>query len=171
MSDLRTKGAASLSSPPLTPMQRCFMKTCTKCKEKKDLSEYYADKRNKDGRQARCKLCHNLEAKEHYQNNKEEIKRSFKQWRKENRGKSNSIKAKYRAAKAQRTPNWLTCDQLEYIRNEYLMAVKLEAITGDKYHVDHVVPLQGNDVSGLHVPWNLQILEAKDNLSKSNKHG
>ncbi len=51
-----------------------------------------------------------------------------------------------------------------------MFAKVLEKLTGEKYHVDHVIPLQGKNVSGLHIPANLQILTATANMKKGNKY-
>ncbi len=80
-----------------------------------------------------------------------------------------SIKAKRRAAKLQALPKWLTKAEHEEIKELYEIARMFKLYTGEEYHVDHIVPLQGENVCGLHVPWNLQVIPAKENLSKSNK--
>ena len=64
-------------------------------------------------------------------------------------------------------PSWYNS---KLVNNIYNKCHKLNKIAGFiKYHVDHIVPLQGNNVSGLHVQGNLQIILASANLSKSNK--
>ena len=67
------------------------------------------------------------------------------------------------------TPKWLTADQKMEIRLKYRLAIELSRHTGERYVVDHVVPLQGETVCGLHVPWNLQVITQTENLKKFNK--
>jgi len=74
-----------------------------------------------------------------------------------------------RARFKQATPKWLTAEQKKEIRDKYLEAQQLIRKTGKRFEVDHMEPILGEDVCGLHVPWNLQILLKEDNLKKSNK--
>ena len=101
--------------------------------------------------------------------NTEKCKASGLKYRKNNQHIKNANKVKYRCSKLQRTPPWLTADHLKQITEYYKQAKQLQKATGIVHHVDHIVPLQGDNVSGLHVPWNLQILTASENCSKSNK--
>lgn len=78
--------------------------------------------------------------------------------------------AKRRAMKLQATPRWLTDYDWEMIKWTYECAKIAEKHYGNSYHVDHIVPLQGKNVCGLHVPWNLQVISAKQNLTKGNRY-
>ena len=89
--------------------------------------------------------------------------------RKNNPSKFTARTAKYRAIKLQRTPKWLNSEQLKEIDQFYLLAEELQWLSMELLEVDHIVPLRGKNVSGLHVPWNLQILPKPLNASKSNK--
>lgn len=200
-------------------------KTCSKCKNKKLLSEFSKNKSLKDGYHSQCKEC----VKEYYENNKDYI-RSYKQkhsksyyilnkekiteyrqlyreenkeyfseyyetnkdklttnkrtyyednksmvaarlkkYREDNRDCFRFRQAKRRAAKLNALPKWLNHEEFEQIKELYTCAQMFKLYTGQEYHVDHIVPLQGENVCGLHVPWNLQVIPAKENLSKSNK--
>lgn len=67
------------------------------------------------------------------------------------------------------TPPWLTRKQKSEIRQLYQIAITMTQTTGEQYVVDHIVPLRGEEVCGLHVPWNLRVITQEQNLKKSNK--
>lgn len=77
--------------------------------------------------------------------------------------------ARRRAALMSRRPRWLTAEHERQIQALYAEAKRLSKIAGEPYHVDHIVPLRGKTVSGLHVPWNLQVIPGAENLRKHNK--
>ena len=68
------------------------------------------------------------------------------------------------------TPKWLTPAERLQMRELYVQARKLTELTQERYVVDHIVPLRGESVCGLHVPWNLRVITQEENLKKSNKH-
>jgi hypothetical protein len=67
---------------------------------------------------------------------------------------------------ADATPAWLSADQRAAIDYVYWHARDVTRVTGEPYHVDHIVPLRGRKVCGLHVPWNLRVVPADINLRK-----
>jgi hypothetical protein len=67
------------------------------------------------------------------------------------------------------TPRWITIDEKTLMKKLYIEARKLTKLTGVMYVVDHIVPLRGESVCGLHVPWNLRVITQEENLLKSNK--
>ena len=201
------------------------MKTCSRCKNEKEVSNFRERKSSKDGLHCWCGQCLSAYYAENYEKNKEkkkveriaryqikkeqvkeasrryhaenkesisarqkryrgekieQIREKNKAWREANRDHLNAkrgewqrlnkgavceIRARRRAAEYRATPRWYDRLQAKKIYDE---AAMLRAAGAD-VHVDHIVPLQGKSVCGLHVHWNLQILDAKENLSKGNR--
>lgn len=80
-------------------------------------------------------------------------------WKKDNWSYYKAYLASRKTRVKDATPSWA---DIRTIREFYKNCPK-------SYHVDHIVPVKGKNVSGLHVIWNLQYLEASKNLSKGNK--
>ena len=96
-------------------------------------------------------------------------KSDYFKWYTANPGKRTANHAKYVLKKSLRTPSWLTEDDYWLIEQAYIVAQERSIKYGVQFHVDHIVPLNGKTVSGLHVPENLQVIPWHENLSKSNK--
>jgi hypothetical protein len=101
------------------------------------------------------------------ENNKSKVCAS---WQKRNKGKVNANTRKYQASKLKRTPKWLSDFDLLKMQCLYQVAIMRTFESGEEWHVDHIVPLQGEKVSGLHVPWNLRVITASENHRKNNKY-
>lgn len=88
-----------------------------------------------------------------------------RQWQKDHpeQARSNNRLRKRRVRQAM--PEWVDRKALAEV---YRLAIELEEKTGEKYHVDHIIPLVNDKVCGLHVPWNLQVIPAKENIKKGN---
>lgn len=99
----------------------------------------------------------------------EKIKHAKKEYAQRKKDVINAAVARRKAAKLQRTPKWLSeFDKLK-IQCIYSIAAMLTKHNGEPWHVDHIVPLQGKNVSGLHVPSNLRVMRGEENVRKHNK--
>lgn len=82
-----------------------------------------------------------------------------------------SLNQMVHARKLRRCPKWLDSSQKREMAQFFIDADYIQNLTKTRMEVDHIVPLQGKNVSGLHVPWNLQILTATENREKKNRFG
>lgn len=97
------------------------------------------------------------------------INETSKKYRTNNKGKINALTAMRYAAKKQRTPKWLSEEDKLRIRCFYQLAAMRNRCDDKKWDVDHIVPLLGDVVCGLHVPWNLRVIPKIDNIKKGNR--
>lgn len=103
--------------------------------------------------------------KNYYLKNRKSILSKNKKWAQSNKGKVTAKTRKRQAAKLNATFS----DYGKEIERFYILSRHFTEVTGIQHHVDHIEPLQGKNSCGLHVPWNLQILTAEENLRKGNR--
>lgn len=124
------------------------MKMCKSCQEIKYVTEFYQRYTTVDGLYSICKTCHKAKTAA----------------RKKTHPSGRSVSVPSRCI-----PHWLTDGDWQEIKAIYLQAVHLTQATGSRYVVDHIYPLRGATVSGLHVPSNLRVVSEKENQKKYNK--
>lgn len=160
-------------------------KVCKTCLIEKPVSEFYKQStRGEYGVRGSCKLCDNAKKKQYrtllgenllerkkaeYQRNKQSRLTQKRIYRQENKGKINALVAARKKVIKQRTPKWLTDDDKWIIRETYELAALRTKMFGFSWHVDHVIPLQGKQISGLHTPNNLRVIPGVENIRKKNK--
>lgn len=128
-------------------------------------------------KQAVWKACNPEKAREAYRKQAakkraeqpEQIRAAKKLYAQRNRAVLNAAAARRKAAKLKRTPKWLTQFDKLKIKCIYSIAAMLTRVNKEPWHVDHIVPLQGDLVSGLHVPSNLQVMRGVENIRKHKK--
>lgn len=135
------------------------LKICSNCKEILDCSNFTKSTAASDNLQRICKSCTKIKDKIRYKKNKKQISKRVKIWQENNKEKLNEYAAKRRAAVINRTPSWANQKRINFW---YECCPK-------GYHVDHIIPLQGENISGLHIETNLQWLTQSQNNSKGNK--
>ena len=90
-------------------------------------------------------------------------------YRQDNKAKVNALAKAYKVRKKNRIPKWVDKDHMWLIKEAYELAQLRTKQFGFLWHVDHIVPIQGKLVSGLHVIENLQVIPAIENIKKKNK--
>lgn len=137
----------------------------------KDRQRYHATGERKLSQMRASRAAHVEERREYdrrrYHENPARRAAQFAQvdrWWRANKGKRNEYTARRRSWIKRATPLWLTDDDWKQIKAIYREAAARE---GD-WHVDHITPLRGKTVCGLHVPSNLQILPGDENRRKRN---
>lgn len=173
-------------------------KTCSRCAEEKPLDQFKKDRTRADGRSYVCSECRNAQnqalyertkerklalGRQWYENNREYRASKVRDWQERNREKFEADKRAWKAANrhlaaahsAKRKAAFLqrcvllTPAEEKAVAALYAESRRLTQETGIPHHVDHIAPLQGRTVSGLHVYRNLRIIPASENVRKHAK--
>jgi len=136
-------------------------KSCTLCQEELPLTEFgtLLTKKGTHTHRSACRPCLNRKQRQRYAENPDYYVDAFRKWYAHG-GKESVIRRSRDRQQQIRTRVFGSLDEIKRIYAECPAG----------YEVDHIVPINGTHVSGLHAPWNLQYLSVKDNRSKRNKY-
>ena len=140
------------------------MKHCKSCDTTKELEAFSLNKMGRQGRKSICKDCTNKRQRGKWQSVTEDTRvkkrASAKKSRKNNLAMDAMKSARRRARTKQREPSW----------NDQLVMRMIYEDCPEGCEVDHIVPMYGENVSGLHVHYNLQYLTKEENCRKGNTY-
>jgi hypothetical protein len=136
-----------------------YLKKCANCKIIKDISMYGLDKSRYYGISQSCYDCDALKGRKYLSLNRDTCINRSREHYLSNKNSYLARNANRRALRLKATPNWANLAKIK----------EIYANCPENHHVDHIIPLKGELVSGLHVENNLQYLTAKENMQKSNK--
>jgi hypothetical protein len=132
--------------------------------------EWYQANRDKAAAATRAWMENNPDWRSHYrEKNRERLSEKSRSWAQKNKAAILAKTRRYQLKKARAQPDWLSAIEHAQIQEMYDVALAVSVQTGVQHHVDHIHPLQGKSVCGLHVPWNLQVLPRSENIRKHNK--
>lgn len=164
------------------------MKVCSKCNQEKEYSQFHKESKTRsrigDGYRAACKVCTNKQNVSSWYKHHDKRLAKKKEYRENNREKTRSAirrhyynNKEYYEEKSINRINRLrmatiTDENMYTIINRFRKKARIMTEqTGIKYSIDHIIPLVGDNVSGLNVPWNIQVIPLLDNKIKGNRYG
>lgn len=147
-----------------------MIRTCRDCKKTKDSEFFVKNKAFSHGIDTLCLKCNRKRVKTYRKSGKANRRAESKRYYDRYPDKCIAKFKKYQAKKTNAYPKWMTEEDDWLIKEVYELSSLRTKLTGIQWHVDHIIPLQGKFVCGLHVPSNLQVITVSENYKKSNSH-